>query len=88
MGEYLCTPRLFQLTGSSFTFDEPLKGHKRVLHKYSTHENSSERDHENQKSTATETRPSFSPLIYHTNWFLNLKLVRTSKGIINLTSHN
>ena len=77
--EYLCTPRLFQLTGSSFTPDDrfivslndkPVNGHKRSVHKYSSHEKSSEIDHEKQnkiqvqkKSTATETRPSFSPLI-------------------------
>ena len=45
-------------------------GHSRTVHKYSSHENSSEIDHEKQnkshvqkKRTATETRPSFSPLI-------------------------
>ena len=72
--EYLCTPRLFQLTPDNRFIvslnDKPVKGHKRVLHKYSSHENSSEIDHEEQsksrvqkKRTATETRPSFSPLI-------------------------
>ena len=69
--------RLFQLTGSSLDNrfivslnDKPVKGHKLSVHKYSTHENSSEIDHGKQnkshvqkKSTATETRPSFSPLI-------------------------
>ena len=77
--EYLCTARLFQLTGSSFTpdnrfivslNDKPVNGHKHSVHKYSSHENSNEIDHEKQnksrvqkKSTATETRPSLSPLI-------------------------
>ena len=70
---------LFQLTGSSLTpdnrfivslNDKPVNGHKRSVHKYSSHENSNEIDHEKQnksrvqkKRTATETRPSFSPLI-------------------------
>ena len=56
---------------------------------------SNEIDHEKQNKsrvqkerTATETRPSLSPLIQHTKWFLNLKRVRTSKGMIVLTSHN
>ena len=60
------------LTGSSFTpdnrfivslNDKPVNGHKRSVHKYSSHENSNEIDHEKQnksrvqkKSTATETR--------------------------------
>ena len=50
--------------------DKPVNGHKRSVHKYSSHENSNEIDDENQnksrvqkKSTATETRPSLSPLI-------------------------
>ena len=50
--------------------DKPVNGHKRVVHKYSSHENSSEIDHEKQnkthvqkRRTATETRPNFSPLI-------------------------
>ena len=50
--------------------DKPVNGHKRSVHKYSSHENSNEIDHEKQnksrvqkKSTATETRPSLSPLI-------------------------
>ena len=79
MDEYLCTPRQFQLTGSSFTpdkrfivslNDKPMNVHRRVVHKYSSHENSSEIDHEKQnkshvqkKRIATETRTSFSPLI-------------------------
>ena len=79
------SPRLFQLTGLSFTpdnrfiislNDKPVNRHKRALHKYSSHENSCEIEHEKQnkshvqkKRTATETRPSFSPLIQHTKWF-------------------
>ena len=50
--------------------DKPVNGHKRCVHKYSSHENSREIDDEKQnksrvqkKRTATETGPSFSPLI-------------------------
>ena len=68
--------------------EEPVSEHKRAVNKYSSHEKSGEIDREKQnkshvqkKRTATEThRVSF--------WFLNLKLARTSKRIIILTSHN
>ena len=50
--------------------DTPMIGHKRSVHKYSSHENSSEIDHQKENKshvqkmrTATETRSSFSPLI-------------------------
>ena len=50
--------------------EDPVSEHKRAVHKYSSHEKSSEIDREKQnkshvqkKRTATETQPSFSPLI-------------------------
>ena len=65
--EYLCTLRLCPFTGLSFKLtinllsgvnDEPVSWNSRAVHKYSSHENSSEIDHEKQNKSHVQKKNS------------------------------